>query len=163
MLGQAVESLIDNFCHQKDGYQLLSELAIRKKAALIKGDLKEIEGVTKEERGIILSLSKLEEDRVKTQMHLAEEFGMQPNELSLSVLAEKINGPLGVKLTAVGDALLTMLTTLREENETNTTLIEQSLEYINYTVDLLTDVDDLPTYPNQGNGANTARLFDKKI
>lgn len=163
MLEQAVENLIDNFCQQKDGYQLLSNLAIRKRAALIKGDLKEIEGITKEERGIILSLSKLEEDRVKTQSQLAEQFGKQPNELSLSVLAETVKGPLAEQLTSVGNDLVNLVVNLREENKTNTTLIEQSLDYINYAVDLLTDVDDMPTYSNQGNSSSAARLFDKKI
>jgi len=165
MVSADLASLVEILETQARLYKDLLALAKEKQPVLVKGDLAKLEELTKKEREIVFQVGRLEEQRFKVQQVLANHFGVSGTELTISFLAKKIEDPFKTRLTGLGRELTVTLDELRNNNELNTQLIEQSLGYIDYMVNLLTSLDDTPTYQGQhgNNSQQTSRLFDKKI
>ncbi len=165
MLSTELASLVEILEAQSRLYQELLSLAKEKQPVLVKGDLAKLEELTKREREIVFQVGRLEEQRFKVQQALANHFGVPATELTISLILEKFEEPLKGRVSIIAQEFSVILDELKNHNELNTQLVEQSLSYIDFMVNILTAVDEPPTYQGQetGNTQQSARLFDKKI
>lgn len=118
-------------------YGDLCSLARRKQEILIAGEMEELERLVAAEQAALAEVSRLEEERYALQCQLAAAWGLQPAELTVSRLAELAGPQHGPRLGEAQRRLVALIDDLSTLTLCNAELIEQSLAYLRYTMDLL--------------------------
>jgi flagellar biosynthesis/type III secretory pathway chaperone len=130
---QAMREMLEEI---KDIYSRLLELSQIKREVIIRGDIKELAQITQAEELLIMGAGGLEAKRFSLQKEIAGEYGVEPQELNLSQL-EKLYGQTGESLVQTGKQLSLIVDQLRKINLQNKQLIEYSLQYLEFTADLI--------------------------
>jgi flagellar biosynthesis/type III secretory pathway chaperone len=148
-------------------FSQLKEISKAKQPILIKGDIAGLDELTKKEQLLVVQVGKLEERRFQLQQAIANHFSISVVDLTMNLLMEKVDEVNKKRLTKVFDALEQEVKEVKGINDSNTHLIQQSLDYIDYSINLVTSFEEKTTYPDNTKGSNTnknhARIFDQKI
>lgn len=118
-------------------YERLSQLARQKRDVLVRGQLPDLELVLEEEKAALAAVADLEEERYALQCSLARELGYDPADLTVGRLADMAGSVYGPRLRENQQSLVRLINELSAANQCNAELIQQSLAYINFTMDLL--------------------------
>lgn len=156
--------LIDTMEQQIAVYHELLALATEKQEVLVKGDLPELEKITRVEEALILRVGRLEEARRNVHLALADRFSLSPDELTLAELVKRTDAPTSEKLQKVFEDISGVLKELVGVNDTNAQLIQNSLDLIDFSFNLLTETKS-PGYgePNRNRQPSSAMIFDRKV
>jgi len=148
---------------QMNIYRHLMDLSVKKQEQLIKGSLDELNEVTKQEEVLIFQLGKLEGKRENCFIQLAE-LGNFDCKKTLSEVIPLLPVELQEDLEQIEVDFLALLEKLSRTNQENTGLIEQSLDFINYSVDILNQ-HTKPVYNSEKEikVEQLNSIFDKKI
>lgn len=120
--------------------QLLNT-GIKKKEALIQGDVDRLSTILKEEDPLIRQLGKLEEERLSVVQQLYSEKQIENVQLPLvEFLPYVTEVDMREQLEQVYDKLKATITEFQHVNELNVKLIHDSLDFVNQSIELLTDV-----------------------
>ncbi|SMC39795.1 flagellar protein FlgN [Sporomusa malonica] len=138
-------------------YQALLKLSRKKRDILIEAKPQEIEMLTKQEEILIIEAGKLEIMRSTLTHELAAAIGLAPDETTMSTLIERADNETAGKLILVIDRFGGITSELTKMNELNTQLIQQSLDLINFNINILSQSAAETTYAPKGNTAPTAR------
>jgi len=160
---ERMESLLNR---QMELYQSLVEMSDRKQQVLVKGDLKELESIIKAEQALLWQAGKLEESRLALQGEMASAAGLKPEELNLSKLAELAGEPFASRYRALQGCMVGLMDQLGAINKLNMELIEQSLSYINFSLELLSGAEAGDTYTPAGKSPSRkvgTKLLDRKV
>lgn len=145
-------------------YKKLLDITISKKDIIANNQIKELDQMTKVEQTLILQIGQLEESRETLTSNLKNHFGDQ--ELNMQRLIDYLPEEDKDFLFDLREDLLKTLTVIDSENKLNKTLIEDSLEYVNFNLDLLTAVNNDGSYENTATEKEVGsrkNLFDVKI
>ena len=132
-----MERIISTLEKENKIYRELLSLSNEKKDYILEGKVKEIDKIVQIESSLIIEISKLEKVREATVQALAEGYGLPQENLTVSYISEKIKDPRSKILAEITDSISKTLVDLKEINDTNGKLLEQSLEYINFSVNLI--------------------------
>ncbi|MGG3449212.1 flagellar protein FlgN [Domibacillus aminovorans] len=143
--------LVDTLEKQLALHKSLLQLAQLKTDAVKKGDMDELNRIVREEQKHVGAITILEKRR-------ASESDETVSELLPSLPQEE-----QVRAEAVRDELIDVLSQLKEVNELNVQLVEQSLQFVHLQLDLLAPADS-GTYAADGDneGPASGPLFDSK-
>lgn len=133
-------------------YRVILEISRNKKKVLVSARVEELEALTKQEESIILQIGKLETAREQIVAELAGLYGLSSNDLTLSKARELAGGETAAKLQALEVDLASIAAELAPLNKINTELIQQSLNYVNYNLNLLTQSPAGTNYAAKGQG-----------
>ena len=146
----------------------LVDLADRKREALIRNEVQEVSAATAKENQLIKTIEELLAEKREATNDFFRSRGFQPvREVTVTELSRLVTDP-GEKeaLLAARDRLTATAEKLKGKNELNQKLIEQSLGFINYSLDVLIGPDDEPMYHNplnhQKSGMQRTGYFDSK-
>lgn len=158
-------SLLETLNKQIKLYKRLLALALEKQPVLIKGKIPELDEITKEEELIILQVGRLEEERQALHQALANQLVLSPENLTLSELISRSGPDIGSKYKNTFKELTKVLEDLAEINQANTELIKTSLDYVNFSLNLLVNDDTAPSYAENEEQKRQApaKIFDRKI
>jgi len=150
---------------QLEIYRRLLTLAYEKRPVLVKGKIPELEKITKEEELLILQVGRLEEQRQVLVRALANHFVLSPEDVTLSRITERVDEETCSKLQQVLEDLPGVLKELADINEVNTELIKNSLDYINFSIDILVSNSRTPVYNQheEKKKESAAKIFDRKV
>ncbi len=149
---------------QLDTYKELLDLAEKKGDVLVKGDVKLLGAITKTEQDLVLRLGKLEEERSKLIAHIANIYDKDISEVKIDFLIDIFDDEQTKTLTSINDEFKSVLTKIEVKNRRNEELIKNALDYINFSVKLLTDAGEMKT-SYSADGVNSKKVFhiiDKK-
>ena len=157
--------LLETMQQQLDLYRKLTNLAQEKQLVLLKSNVSELERLTKEEEIFIMRVGKLEERRLVFHQALANHFALSIEELPLSELIRRTDKDNHPHLQRLSTEITDVLKKLAEINETNSDLIKSSLEYVNWSINLLTSVNTNSFYNevDEEKMRTAARVFDKQV
>jgi len=161
-----VERLIEILGKEKNIYESILKLSMDKKDVIVAGKVTELEGMTKLEQSIILKLGKLEGEREELTGKLADALKIEPSEVTLSGLAKMIPDEQGIRLRNCQDSLLRTVNDIRSTNTLNSKLIRNSLDYIDFSVNILTNAGaGGNNYSNSGQSDDPKKknFFDIKL
>jgi len=162
-----LEKVIHYLEKENDIYERLLSISRQKKDVIIDGKINELDSIIKMEGNLIMEVSKLEDEREKAVDDLAKELGCKREELSISYLCSKVVDERTAHLKKIADTIGDTLKELKEINDLNGKLIEQSLEFINFSINLVADAMEGQKVVYDGkkeaNGENNVRLFDAKV
>ncbi|RNC29582.1 MAG: hypothetical protein AWM53_00580 [Candidatus Dichloromethanomonas elyunquensis] len=153
----------NNLTKQIECYREITCLEKDKQKALIENKIQDIETITAQEEKILLEVSRLEEERLRWAEFFGKEIGKRVEEITLAELGERYP-----TLQTVRKELENQINQLKDLHETNTKLLENAVNLINFTIQFLTS-ERHNTYSNPvekagKNDKNTkVSLIDKSV
>ncbi len=145
-------------------YEGVLKLANEKTDVIVKGKVSELEGITRLEQSSILKLSKLEEEREALVEQMAAEFKVEPSELTLKSLMKQLPKEQSKELESCYEALPKIFNDLRDANVLNSKLIRSSLDYIDFSINVLTNSGSTGNYGISGQPDDSKKnFFDLKL
>lgn len=147
-------------------YNELLSMSKDKTDIIVKGKVNELESIVKLEQAFILQLGGLEDQREVVVGKIAKELKVNASDLTLSELAGRLEQEQGQELQNCQSNLSETLHKLKELNDVNSKLVMNSLEFINFSINLMTGVGDTGNnYSNNGQVYDQRKknLFDMKL
>lgn len=149
-------------------HETLLELGEQKREVLIANQVTELTHITNEESKLMKQVSECEQKWLAGVSGFLAEKGRDPlPSMTMSELIKLVTRDDDrLVLQAAQQQLLATMDKLNDINSLNQQLIEQSLSFIDYTLDLLTeDTNELLGYSNPSDKPKTTRnntIFDTK-
>jgi flagellar biosynthesis/type III secretory pathway chaperone len=119
---------------------------------------------TKEEESLVADVIAKEKVRIQEVKSICKRYGKPEQSLKIEELCEFIDNSKEELLSYKSD-ITKILEELKKVNKVNSVLINSSLDYINFAVNMLTETSKKPTYEAKGIQTNTTQrnLFDIKL
>jgi flagellar biosynthesis/type III secretory pathway chaperone len=158
-----IDQLVDVMKQQTERHNELYGLSLEEKDALIQNDIETLQNLVNLKNMVISQNNRLEKQRISLVKDIAEVMGHKiTDELALSDVIEilKDQPTEQEKLREAGTALRESVNKLKEINDLNKTLLESSLEFVEYSLNALrsTISPEPPEYPTKiqsNDGGNT--------
>lgn len=129
-----IDRLIEVVTHQQEIYTDLLKLAIRKKDAITRGDINELDYVVEGEELLLMKLGEIESERHALLEITAKEHGMDVENLTIKNWPDADKDGKK-KLLAIQETFFKILENINEVNNTNQRLINLQLNYIKHVID----------------------------
>ena len=146
-------------------YKKLMELSEDLREALIASDVPSVERLTAEQEEVSNRIQSLESKRARIMNDIAVVLNKKPEELKVSMLEETLTGQpvLQERLAAVRIELKQTMDELKRINHTNQTLIRQSMELLEFDLNLFRSMRQAPETANYNRSAmNTGDLLGSR-
>lgn len=111
-----------------------------KTEVIIEGKVNELEKMVKLEQSFIMQLSKLESRREELIGEISEQAGIKQEDITISELMKNADEGQKEALKKLQDRIVRVIEELKNTNALNSRLIKNSLDYINFSLGLFTDV-----------------------
>jgi len=153
-----IDELIDVLNGEMLLYKDLYDIATKKTDVIVLGEIQELDNMTKVEGGIISKLMILEDEREK---FLNDHFDSQ---MTISQLCSILPEDDAKKLKTVQEEFNDLLKALSNRNELNKSLLKQSIEFVNYSIGVISDnlLEDDGIYGESGVSKRINRIIDRK-
>jgi len=151
---------------EQDLYNEILELAKEKRQIIVEGKIKELEQMTKREQRMISMLLGVEKKRSAVVEGLVKELGIGTVN-NISELLEHLDVDTAREFLEIKESLSVSVKKLSNENDVNSKLIGQSLEIIDFNMNLLASINN----ENVGYGSDAdekdvkrkSNLFDVRV
>lgn len=161
-----VEQLVEILNQENEIYDTLSKISNNKKDLIVGGKVQELDTIVKLEQALVVRISKLEGEREKVVGELCALLGQKPEDVTVSGLSEKLGEKDSAQLKACQEKMLTKIFALKNANDLNSRLIKNSLEYIDFSINMMTSIGSVSNnYGSSGYSGDTKKrnLFDMKL
>lgn len=158
-----VNTVIGILSSEHDLYKDMLEISKSKKDIIVKGKVNELDKLVKLEQNIIFDIGQLERKRETEVGKLCTALGMNAAKINISELMQVLQPEQNQRLEEVQGKLHKVLAELKAVNDLNGQLIQQSLEYIDYSINLVagTGMETGSLYEDLGRNKN--KQLDKNI
>jgi flagellar biosynthesis/type III secretory pathway chaperone len=162
-----LERLLDILAKECEFFVNFLKVSREKTEFILKRKTEELQSLTKEEENWVSNLKKLEENREDCIQQIGYSLGLQ-NELKISTLIPLLGGNEAQKLSEVQDELNNLIEELKNINEINGNLLKNSLEYIDFMLNIVSNASDVSdnSYGSGGKlagNSETRRMMDFKL
>lgn len=150
-------AIIEKEC---EAYQDALKIAKNKTEIVIEGKINELKNLTSAEQSLILQMGKLEGTREGIVGEIAKLLGKNPDELTITQILRHITGDLAGKLQECQKKIADVIKELQNVNRLNQKLIQDALEYINFSVNLFSNLQgNASIYGSDGKPAKGKKNF----
>ena len=138
-MASLIEELIETLTQEEALYVELLPIAEQKTKIIIENNLEELQRITTMEQEFVDKIAVLENQRLKTISNIGIVMSQDPNTLTLTSLSAMLkNQPEEqAALNRLHDSLKKILELIKEINLQNKVLIEQSLEMIEFNMNVM--------------------------
>ena len=146
-------------------YKKLVELSESLREALIASDVPAVERLTADQEEVSNGIQSLESRRARIMNDIAVVLNKKPEELKVSMLEETLAGQpaLQQRLAAVRTELKQTMDELKRVNQTNQVLLRQSMELLEFDLNLFRSMRQAPETANYNKSAvNTGDLLGSR-
>lgn len=157
-----MENLIETLDKENSEYQILIGLSKEKTPIIIKGDLEGLSDITTKEQEVVARIQSLEKKRIQHMKDIADVTNQDPDSLKLGDLIEmmKTRPVEQGRLRQLHDDLKTTMHNMQMVNEQNRELIKNSLEMVEFEINLLQSTRHAPeTADYNKNAYNTGNIM----
>ncbi|MFZ5986024.1 MAG: flagellar protein FlgN [Bacillota bacterium] len=166
MNSQKISDLINVLDQEARIYEDILKISKNKTDIIIKGKVSELENITKLEQSLILKMGKLENIRESLVGEISALLNINPSEITVSELLKYLDNDQAKRLQAYRDSMADMLKELKNTNELNSKLIKNSIDYIDFSINILSNTQtDGNNYSKSGQvrEAKKKTYFDVKL
>lgn len=157
------KNLADLLERQKDIYEEIFNLAKQKQKELVKGSLDVLNNLNKHEEMLVIRAGRLEEERFKCTNDLVDLYGID-EKATLRELLEKAPPNTKITLDSLHKSLAQLLKKLEKVNGENMDLIKQSLRFIHFSLEAVTqETQTTYTAHRAIKVENLTKLLDRKV
>ena len=146
-------------------YKKLIELSDNLRKALIESDVSTVEQMTAAQEDVSNGIQSLESRRARIMNDIAVVLNKKPEELKVSMLEESLAGQPALKerLATVRTELKQTMEELKRVNHTNQVLLRQSMELLEFDLNLFRSMRQAPETANYNKSAvNTGDLLGSR-
>lgn len=146
-------------------YKKLIALSETMREALIAADVRTVDQVTADQEQVANDVQSLEGRRARIMNDIAVVLNKKPEEMRVAVLEESLSGQpeLQKKLADIRAELKETMDALQRANKTNQTLIKQSMELLEFDLNLFRSMRQAPETANYNRSAvNTGDLLGSR-
>ncbi len=170
-MASLIEELIETLNKENEQYEKLLEMSKRKSAVIVSRDIPALEKITDDEQIVVSDIASLDAKRAQVTADIANVINKDVETLKLSVLIELLSKQPDEqrKLSQIHDKLKRTVESVRAINESNKQLIDQSLEMVEFDLNMIRAMRQAPETNNYGPGAvsvgetlGSVRGFDAK-
>lgn len=161
-MASLIENIIDVLEQENEKYEALIVLSREKTPIIIQGDLPGLSAITEKEQAIVAQIQALEKQRIQITKDIANVTNQKEEDIKVeNLIAMMQTRPVEHgKLTAVHDKLRQTLGTMSKVNEQNRELLKNSLEMIDFEMNLLQSMRQAPETADYNRGAyNTGAIM----
>lgn len=148
-------------------YTVLLDLSHKKTRMITDGKVKELEKIVEAEQRLIIQLGHFEDEREESICRYAEKQGIENKDITISYLISKAQDDLKVRLEKVQETLYEIVENQKEVNRLNERLLKNNLEFIDFSLGLITGRDQSGEIYEKTGGAVAKQqergLIDKKV
>lgn len=159
-----ITQLVEIMSEQSERYNELLGLTLEEKDVLISNDVEELQKLTNLKNMVITQNNRLERKRIELVNDIAEVMGHNQKDIDLATLMEIIGDqPESEELETLGAKLRENLGKLKEANNINRQLLEASLEYVEYSINMVKSSvkPEMLEFPDRGDkGEDVYGSFD---
>ena len=160
------DGLIDVLNNEAELYREVLKISNKKTRIIVEGKAAELEELTRKEQTLIFQIADLEEIREKLVVKFSEYYKKNVSELTVSIIASMLPQGKAQKLRGILAELSKTLKDIKEANNLNAKLIKNSLEYIDFSINLLTGAEvsgNLYGNSGQANDGRKRNFLDVKL
>lgn len=146
-------------------HQTFNELAEEKTECLTKGDIAQLKSLMQKEAAQLKQLQRVEQERLKLVQFFMESKGLVTEVGTLAEILAHVSDGEKEALVSLQEQIVLQIQTLKQKNQLNQQLIEDSLRFVNLSLDVLQPELETGNYqrPDQGDDEPLGRsLFDSK-
>lgn len=161
-MASLMENLIEVLNLQCEGYQKLLTLSEEKTSIIVKGDLALLTKITDDEQMAVNEVNHLDAKRAEVMADIANVLNKDVNTLKLSNLIEMLSARPEEQQSLVDarDRLLKIAADMKRVNERNGELLKNSLEMVEFDLNLMQAMKRAPETANYNRGAyNTGSIM----
>lgn len=148
-----INQLVDVMNEQTERHTELYGLSLEEKDAIVKNDIDTLQNLVNLKNMVISQNNRLEKQRVALVKDIAEVTGHKSDNISLADVIEilKEQPAEQEKLRESGNKLKEAVNKLKEINDLNKSLLESSIEFVEYSLNALrsTIAPEPPEYPTR--------------
>lgn len=165
-MASIITELIDTLKEQKNLYSEILEIAPEKKLAIIENNVENLQKTVSKENALIGKNQRLDRKRIEIFGDISTVLAM-PIDITLKDIIEALKGQDGEQeLASLRDDILNIIEKLNTINTQNQELIQMSIDYVNFSMNVIRDSSkETPTiYDLNGNeiDMNNKKMFDAK-
>lgn len=142
---QVINELVNVLNSEAKIYDDILKISKNKTNIIVEGKVSELENIVKLEQSLVLQMSKLENERENLINKISRDIGIKPEDLTITDLVKYTGESQRNILKSQQENMLKVIKDLSDTNNLNSKLIKNSLEYINFSLNL---------YANTGNADN---------
>ena len=158
MAADSINELINVLDQEAKVYEDILKLSKYKTGIIVEGKVAELENIVRLEQSLVIQIGRFEDKREELVANLYEQLKIDQQNLSLSELINSLNDAEAAKTLRVCQQELTKtIRELKNKNNLNAKLIKNSLEYIDFSINLFASV-----YTEGDNYGSTGTLGDTK-
>lgn len=169
-MASLIDELISVLEQETEEYHQLIDVSSKKTKAIVKNDLEELRKITAIEQDFVSRLINLEKKRDDVTGDIALVLNRKKEEMTVRSLIPILQGQKEVheRLISVHDNIRRTLKDFQMVNEINKNLIQESLELIEFNMNLVTGMYQAPEVANYSRDASNASptmdigVFDAK-
>lgn len=154
-MASLMENLISVLQDEAKAYEELLELSMKKTPIIVNGDLEGLQKITDEEQDIVARINHLETGREEVTKDIANVLNKDVKKLKLTDIIQLLaQRPVEQKqLAGAHDRLKNAVNQMARVNEQNKGLIQQSLEMVEFDLNLIHSMKSAPQTANYNRGA----------
>ena len=169
-MASLIDELIDVLDKENTEYETLMLLSKEKTPVIVKGDLEKLQRITEVEQEFISKIRNLEKKREEVMKDIGTVLSKDPAKLKVTDIIELLSKqPAEQKrLAEAHDKIKQTLGNVKQHNDINANLIKESLEIIDFNLNLVTSLYQDTGISNYNSSAQSvsamgaAGVFDKK-
>ena len=145
-MASLMENLIEVMNKENEEYEILVGLSKEKTPIIIKGDIDGLALITEKEQDVVSRIQKLEKKRIEITRDIANVTNKSEQDVNLSSLIKMMEGRPKEKnaLTELHDKLKITLQNMKIINDRNRELIQNSLDMVEFEMNLLQSMKKAP-------------------
>ncbi|KNY28629.1 FlgN family protein [Pseudobacteroides cellulosolvens ATCC 35603 = DSM 2933] len=117
-------------------YSDIYKISKEKTTVIVEGKVDELEKMVQAEQKLIIKVTQIENQREIITYKISKALQMKLDEITLSALIDNAEGPVKDKLKERQQGLKKLVSKLVELNDLNSRLIKNSLDYIDFSINL---------------------------
>ena len=165
-MASLIKELIDTLEEQNNIYHSLLDIGSKKKVSIIENNIPSLQQFIKEENVLVGRNQRLEKKKIEIFKDISMVVGKN-KDLSLKDIIDVVKGQEGEKeLLEIREKMLQVLPKLKVINDQNQELIQMSIDYVDFSMNLIRGAGgNSPTYYDlSGNEINylDKKMFDTK-
>lgn len=167
-IDKEVNAVIDILKKEHSYYNDMLELSKSKKKIIVEGKVAELDKIIKLEQNMIVNIGQLERKREEEVAKLSGRLNLKSEQVTITELANVLQPEQKKRLEEIQNKLQETFSELKSINDINGQLIEQSLEYIDYSINIVTGagMETGSLYGDIGKNKskqNKKNIFDTKV
>lgn len=149
-MASLIEELITTLKEETVEYEALLELSTEKTGIIVRDDIQNLNEMVAKEQSHLDRIANLEKKRTEVMKDIAIVLNKDVNTLTVKGISELLEGQKKEQqeLSQARDKLKKLLTGVEAVNEMNKGLIEEALEMINFNINYINGLSQLPETAN---------------